>query len=345
MKIVGPLLIVVALFAIAWFGTASLSLYTLFGVVLPYVAFAAFLIGFIVRIVSWGRSAVPFRIPTTAGQQASLPWIKQNKLDNPSTYKGVVGRMLLEVLFFRSLFRNSSTEKRGEKLAIGSAKWLWLFALLFHWSMLIIVLRHLRLFLDPVPAWITALEGFDGMFQIGLPILYITDVLFISAVTFLFVRRVVVPRIRYISHSIDYLPLFMLLGIGCSGMIMRYTTKVDMSAVKQLTMGLVTFNPQATVTEPIFYVHVFLVCCLLIYFPWSKLMHSAGVFFSPTRNLANNSRAKRHVNPWNYPVKVHTYAEYEEEFGDKMKALGLPLERDEVEAQQHEAASEKGLVN
>ena len=242
--------------------------------------------------------------------------------------------MLLEVLFFRSLFRNSTTEKRGETLSIGSAKWLWLFALLFHWSMLIIVLRHLRLFFDPVPAWITALEGFDGMFQIGLPILYLTAVLFISAVTFLFIRRVVVPRIRYISHSIDYLPLFLLLGIGVSGVLMRYVFKADMSAVKQLTMGLVTFQPVTPVTDPVFYVHVFLVCCLLAYFPWSKLMHAGGVFLSPTRNMVNNSRAKRHVKPWNYPVPVHTYAEYEEEYGDKMKALGLPLERDEKPAAQ-----------
>ena len=56
-------------------------------------------------------------------------------------------------------------------------------------------------------------------------------------------------------------------------------------------------------------------------------MHMGGVFLSPTRNLANNSRMRRHVNPWNYPVKVHTYEEWEEEFRDKMKAAGLPLER------------------
>jgi hypothetical protein len=33
------------------------------------------------------------------------------------------------------------------------------------------------------------------------------------------------------------------------------------------------------------------------------------------------------VNPWNYPVKVHTYEEWEDEFRDKMKAAGLPVER------------------
>ena len=111
MKIIIPLIAVIALVAIAWVGTGPLALYTVFGVVIPYLAIAIFIVGFIVRIVGWFRSAVPFRIPTTAGQQKSMPWIKQNKLDNPSSRAGVIGRMALEVLFFRSLFRNASTEK------------------------------------------------------------------------------------------------------------------------------------------------------------------------------------------------------------------------------------------
>jgi len=96
-----------------------------------------------------------------------------------------------------------------------------------------------------------------------------------------------------------------------------------------LTMGWVTLKP--VVPEGIniiFYIHLFLVSTLLIYFPMSKLMHMAGVFLSPTRNLANTNRAEMHVNPWNYPVKVHTYHEYEDDFRDKMKAAGLPVEKE-----------------
>ncbi|HAP67861.1 MAG TPA: menaquinol oxidoreductase, partial [Nitrospinae bacterium] len=77
----------------------------------------------------------------------------------------------------------------------------------------------------------------------------------------------------------------------------------------------------------IFYIHLFLVCTLFIYFPFSKLVHMAGVFMSPTRNLANNSRIQRYVNPWNYDVKVHKYSEYEEEFREKMKKAGIPVEK------------------
>jgi nitrate reductase gamma subunit len=94
-------------------------------------------------------------------------------------------------------------------------------------------------------------------------------------------------------------------------------------------MGLVSFSP--VVPDGIgamFYVHFFFVAVLFAYFPFSKLVHLGGVFMSPTRNLANNSRVRRHVNPWNYDVKVHTYEEYEDEFRDVMKAAGMPLEKD-----------------
>ena len=108
---------------------------------------------------------------------------------------------------------------------------------------------------------------------------------------------------------------------------MRYFFKTDVIGIKEMTMGLVTFNPVVPASVgSIFYIHLFLVCSLFAYFPLSKLMHMAGVFLSPTRNLANNNRAVRHVNPWNYPVKVHTYEEYENDFREKMKAAGLPVE-------------------
>ncbi len=35
-----------------------------------------------------------------------------------------------------------------------------------------------------------------------------------------------------------------------------------------------------------------------MYFPFSKLMHAGGVFFSPSRNQRDNVRDQRHVNPW-----------------------------------------------
>ncbi|MDH5202872.1 MAG: sulfate reduction electron transfer complex DsrMKJOP subunit DsrM [Nitrospirota bacterium] len=321
---------VIILVLLAFGGVQAANLQYLFGVIIPYAAFITFIVGIFYRVAKWGRSPVPFRIPTTAGQEKSLPWIKQNKIDNPSSALGVIVRMAFEVLLFRSLFRNTKIDLRdGPRLAYGSTKWLWAAGLAFHWTFFIILLRHLRLFTEPILFFVPLIESLDAFFQMGVPLLYITDVVFLMAVTFLFFRRVLIPQVRYISLAADYFPLFLILGIGISGVLMRYFFKVDVVGVKELTMGLVTFNP--VVPEGIgviFYIHLFLVSTLLIYFPFSKLMHMAGVFLSPTRNLANNNRERMHINPWNYPVKVHTYEHYEDEFREKMKSAGLPVEKE-----------------
>jgi nitrate reductase gamma subunit len=323
-------LAVIALIVIAWLGSL-VGLDYLFGVVFPYLAFAVFLGGFIYRVLNWAKSPVPFRIPTTSGQEKSLDWVKQDKLDCPATFWQVVGRMLLEVFAFRSLFKNTKAEIHdGPKLVYGSSKWLWLFGLAFHYTFLIIVLRHLRLFLNPVPGVIGKIEFFDGLFQIGAPVLYQTDLIFVGAVTYLFLRRVLIPQVRYISFAADYFPLFLIFAIATTGILMRYFIRVDVVTIKQLTVGLATFSPSISGDiGSIFYIHVFLVSALLAYFPFSKLMHFGGVFMSPTRNLANNNRMVRHVNPWNDPnIKPHSYAAYEDEFREFMVDAGLPVEKE-----------------
>ncbi len=330
MRVLIPFFTVIALVLFVFAGVKMANLHFLFGVFIPYAAFAVFITGFIYRVVQWGRSPVPFRIPTTCGQMESLPWIKQNKLENPSNTMGVIGRMLLEVLFFRSLFRNIKTEFReGPKLSYGSDKWLWLAGLAFHWSFLIILVRHFRFFMVEVPYVIHITEMLDSFLQVGVPLLYITNAVILAAVTFLIIRRFLVPQVRYISLAADYFPLFLILGVAASGVLMRYFFKVHVVGVKELTLGLLSFSPIIPDgIGVIFYIHLFLICVLFAYFPFSKLMHMGGVFLSPTRNLANNSRAVRHINPWNYPVHVHTYEEYEDDFREKMKKAGLPVEKE-----------------
>ena len=157
---------------IGWAGSA-LGLQYLLGVVLPLVAGAVFIIGFIWKIVRWAKSPVPFAIPTVAGQQRSLDWIKPNRLECPWTTPAVVGRMILEVFAFRSLFRNTRAERTTidgtPRITYFSNKWLWVFALLFHYCFLLVFIRHFRFFMDPVPGWLTFMESIDGIMQIGAP--------------------------------------------------------------------------------------------------------------------------------------------------------------------------------
>jgi nitrate reductase gamma subunit len=291
---------------------------------------ALFLLGFVYRILKWARSPVPFRITTTCGQQKSLPWIKNSNLESPHNALGVIGRMALEIFLFRSLFRNTQAEmKDGPRLVYGSSKWLWAAGLAFHYSFLVIFIRHFKYFVEPIPWWVSGIQDLDGFFQVGLPIVYMTDIVILAAATYLFLRRIVNPRIRYISNASDYFPILLIGGIATTGVLMRYFFKVDLVGIKEIGIGLMTFRP--TVPEgisPLFFTHLFLVSTLIVYFPFSKLMHLGGLFMSPTRNLANNNRIKRHINPWNPKVIVHTYEEYEDEFREVMKAAELPLEKD-----------------
>jgi nitrate reductase gamma subunit len=340
---------VLVLFLIAWAGV-SIGLQWFFGVAVPYLAVIVFVVGFTRKVLGWSRSAVPFAIPTTGGQAKSFDWIQDAKLDNPSSKFGVFLRMVLEVFTFRSLFRNTRMKLKEGKLFYQLEIFLWVGALAFHYAFLTVLLRHTRFFLEPVPWWVQMVENIDSFFRIeilytqfqfGLPGVNLSGIVLLAAVTYLAVRRIVIPTVRYISLASDYFPLILIFGIAFTGIIMRYVTKIDINAAKQLTLGLVTFHP--TVPEgigAIFYIHLFFVCALLAYFPYSKLMHLGGIFLSPTRNMLGNTRAYRHVNPWNHPVHVHTYDEYEEEFREKMVEAGLPVDKP-LEATAEEAAKKE----
>jgi nitrate reductase gamma subunit len=150
----------------------------------------------------------------------------------------------------------------------------------------------------------------------------------VAAVLFLLARRFTDPQVKYISLAADYFPLFLILSIAGTGMVMRYLVKTDIERVKLMVTGIMTLRPQpGEGVGSLFYVHVLLVSSLLAYFPLSKLMHLGGVFMSPTRNLANTSRVRRHINPWNPDIKIHTYAEYEADFWKVMQSVDLPLDK------------------
>ncbi len=341
MKYAFSFLAVIALILIAGLGSQIPGMQYFFGVAIPYLAIMLFVGGFVYRVIQWAKSPVPFSIPTTCGQGASLDFIKQDKLDCPTKTSEVVARMFLEIFLFRSLFRNTKSEIHdGPQITHESSKWLWLFALLFHYSFLVIVIRHMRLFINPIPSWLSAIEGVDSMLQIGAPTLYLSDVVLLGGLLLLFGRRLVNRQVRYISLNNDYFPLVLIFAIGLTGILMRYflRTNIDIINIKNLAMGLVTFSPVITVKiGAIFYIHLFLVSTLLAYFPFSKLMHMGGVFMSPTRNMANDSRAKRHINPWNDPaIKPHSYAGYEDEFREFMVDAGIPVEK-ELSAAKDEA--------
>ncbi|MFH1761714.1 MAG: sulfate reduction electron transfer complex DsrMKJOP subunit DsrM [bacterium] len=342
-KLISALLIVLVLCFTPYIGTDILGFKMVFGIIIPYIAFLVFIMGIIWKVLYWARSPVPFRITTTCGQQKSLPWIKANGIDNPFSKTAVAIRMALEILAFRSLFRNTlmsvQETSKGKKIVYKLEVFLWIAALAFHYSFLVVFIRHLRFFMKPVPKLIQFLENIDGFFQIeymagvfavGLPGVLISGIILFAALFFLLGRRILSPLNRYISNAGDYFPLLLIIAIAFTGILMRYFTKVDITGVKELTLGFASFKPVIPETVgSIFYIHFFLVCVLFAYIPFSKISHMGGVFLSPARNLTADTRRKRHINPWNPDVKTHTYKEYEEEFRDKMIGAGIPVEEKE----------------
>ena len=233
-----------------------MSLLTILYACLFYAATAVLAAGLAWKIAEYARAPAPLKIPTTPA---------------PATRAGVVGRMAREVVLFESLFRAN--------------KWIWLFGWIFHVALLLVLVRHLRYFTDPV--W--------GVVAIAQPFGIYAGFAMLAGLAGLWARRFVVERIRYISTYSDHLMLALLVAIGASGLAMKYVAHTDVVAVKAFMLGLMVFDWQPLPADPVLLVHLALVALLMAVFPASKLLHAPGVFFSPTRNQADDSRERRHV--------------------------------------------------
>ncbi|MFY9973380.1 MAG: respiratory nitrate reductase subunit gamma [Chromatiaceae bacterium] len=224
-----------------------------------YVAALVLVAGLAFKVVQYARTPAPLKIPTTPA---------------PTTQSGVVFRMAREVVLFESLFRGN--------------KWTWIFGWMFHFGLFLVTLRHLRYFLDPVPLPIQLVQPF-GIYA-GFAM--------VAGLVGLWGRRVLVDRVRYISSPSDHLILGLLILIGVSGLLMSFLVHTDIVAVKAFFLGLMTLNVQPLPADPLLMLHLLLVVGLMIIFPYSKLLHAPGLFFSPTRNQVDNPRERRHVAPW-----------------------------------------------
>jgi len=227
--------------------------------ILFYVATLILVIGVGARIRRYSRIPAPLKVPTTPA---------------PRTRTGAALRVLREVVFFESLYKSN--------------KWIWLFGYTFHMSMWLVLARHLRYFTQPVWGWVEVVQPFGTYAAFGM----------LVGLAGLWARRVLVERIRYITNPSDHLMLALLFGIAASGTMMRFVAHTDIVAVKVFMLGLMRLRIGDLPGDPVLLVHLGLVAILMIVFPISKLLHAPGVFFSPSRNQADNPREKRHLAPW-----------------------------------------------
>jgi nitrate reductase gamma subunit len=224
-----------------------------------YFAVAVLVFGLAYRIYTYAKTPAPLKIPTTPA---------------PTTQSGVVLRMAREVVFFESLFKGN--------------KWIWIFGWTFHFGLFLVTLRHLRYFMDPVWTPIQLIQPF-GIYA-GFAMVF--------GLAGLWARRFLVDRVRYITAPSDHLMLGLLILIGLTGLMMSFVWHTDIVAVKNFFLGLMTFTLNPLPTDPLLLLHLLLVVVLMLVFPFSKLLHAPGLFFSPTRNQVDNPREKRHLAPW-----------------------------------------------
>lgn len=236
-----------------------MSVLTILYTVLFYAASAALVLGLARKIRCYVVTPAPLKIPTSPA---------------PITAAGVRWRIAREVFLFESLFKAS--------------KWTWLLGWAFHVTLLLVVLRHLRYFQEPVWLPVVLVQPF-GTYG-GLAML--------AALAGLWARRWLVDRVRYISTPSDHLMLALLAVLAVSGLLMRFVLHPDVLAIKAFVLGLMRFNWQALPADPVLLLHLALVAVLMAIFPISKLLHAPGLFFSPTRNQVDNAREVRHISAW-----------------------------------------------
>ena len=236
-----------------------MSSLTLVYALVLYFAGAVLVAGMAYKIRQFWTTPTPLKIPL---------------MPAPLTKQGVVFRLAREVVYFESLFKSN--------------KWIWIFAVLFHAGLLLVVMRHLRYFTEPVWFWVVLVQPF-GIYA-GFAM--------VAGLLGLWARRFLVERVRYISSLSDHLMLALLAMIGISGLAMKYVAHTDIIALKAFCLGLTRFDLQPLPSDPVLLVHLGLVAVLMIIFPFSKLLHVAGVFFSPSRNQVDDARDKRHLAPW-----------------------------------------------
>ena len=236
-----------------------MSILTIICALAFYGAAALLIAGLARKMVQYARTPAPLKIPTTPA---------------PVTRAGVAARIGREVVLFESLFKAS--------------KWTWLFGWIFHAALLVVLIGHLRYFTEPVWAPAAFVQGIAPYAGLAM----------IAGLAGLWARRFLVDRVRYISAPSDHLMLALLVAIGGSGVAMRFAVHTDIVALKAFALGLVRLDWQPIPPDGMLLLHLGFVAALMAVFPFSKLLHAPGLFFSPTRNQADDPRERRHVAPW-----------------------------------------------
>jgi nitrate reductase gamma subunit len=221
--------------------------------VLGYAALALLLVGVVWRVGCWLATPSSRRIVLTPA---------------PRSAAGVAWRLFHETVVFTSLWRASP--------------WTWLFGWCFHLGLLLVLLQHLRYVTAQWWPWVSWLAAHG----------HVATTLMLGGLMGLWLRRVLVDRVRWISRPSDHALLALLAAIALSGAWMKYLEPVNVLAVKAFVRGLLCLAPVPLPHHAVLLIHLSLVALLMALFPFGKLMHGPGVWLNPVRAQTDSARER-----------------------------------------------------
>jgi nitrate reductase gamma subunit len=226
----------------------------IFGGVLPYVAIVVFLAAMIRRIHVWRKLPSP---PITL-------------FPAPETPRGNKVNTVKEATLFTSLFR-------GDRL-------LWAFAWGFHVVLALIFIGHIRVFTNVDSVLMTMGMGEAAIQAMSGGVGGAAGVVVLATALFLLGRRLIIPRVREITSYGDVFALVLVGAILITGNMMRFAAEhFDLVLARDYFASLATFGgigDAAVLSNNVFLLHMTLACLLMMYIPFSKILHFGGLFFT-----------------------------------------------------------------
>lgn len=218
------------------------------GYIFPYVAAAIFILGIAHKLRRWMAVPLPFHL-------TAFPV--------PNNAFGRLLVFLKELLLFNSLFRHNRI--------------LWLLSWTMHLSLGLIIVGHILgiyffreqfTLLGLSKGESRALSHLLGMMSGGA---------FILSLLALLARRFFDTEARATSDLSSYVELGLLAGIALAGIGLRFDmSRQEFLLIREYMAGLILFRPAAMPGSPWFFWHFFLVNILVMYLPFSRLVHGLG---------------------------------------------------------------------
>ena len=150
--------------------------------------------------------------------------------------------LLPEIFFMRRLYKANPA--------------VWLGEWVFHASFILVLIRHLKYFLTPVPAFVWRMQGVGGIASYAMPL----------SLLYIIILKAIVNRGKYL-FAYNYFLLTAFILVSSIGVMMRTFFYPDPLAVKQFITGALGLKAAAAPESLPFIIHFSLFLIILPFLP------------------------------------------------------------------------------